>query len=211
MKGMFWNIRGLWKIDRLPALRSRIRDNQLDFVGIMETKKIFLSDGFLKSLTHNVPFDWFHLEAKGSAGGILVGANKDLFNMAIGDVLKYSVSAMMTCKKTGFSWKLIVVYGPAYEEQKLDFLDELELLMNIWQGPILIGGDFNLVRFLRDKSNGIINHMWADSFNEWVDKWALIELSASNKKYTWTNNQDCPVLAKIDRILSLQLGKRLIP
>lgn len=129
-----------------------------------------------------------------------MGANTDLFNMVIGEMLNYSVSVMMTCKKTGFSWKLIVVYGPAYDEQRQTFLDELDLVMNSWQGPILIGGDFNLVRFLSDKNNRIINHRWADGFNEWVDKWALIELSASNKKYTWTNNQDFLVLAKIDRI-----------
>lgn len=57
MIGMFWNIRGLGKIGRLPALRSRIRYNHLDFVGIMETKKNNLSSGLLKSLTHNIPFD----------------------------------------------------------------------------------------------------------------------------------------------------------
>lgn len=92
----------------------------------METKKNNLSNGLLKSLTHNTPFNWFHLEAKGSAGGILVGANLDLFNMVVGEILTFLVSVMMTCKKTGFTWKLIVVYGPAYEEQKQDFLDELE-------------------------------------------------------------------------------------
>lgn len=137
MKGMFWNIRGLGKIDRVPALRGRIRDNHLDFVGVLETKKNNLSYGFLKSLTNNIPFSWFHLEAKGSAGGILVGANFDMFNLAVSDVLKYLVSCFLTCKKTGFTWKLIVVYGPAYEEYKQEFLDELESVMSVWQGPLL--------------------------------------------------------------------------
>ena len=51
-----------------------------------------------------------------------------------------------------------MVYGPAYEDRKVDFLDELEHIMASWQGPLLIGGDFNLVRFISDKSNGQINH-----------------------------------------------------
>jgi exonuclease III len=72
---------------------------------------------------------------------------------------------MLTNKKNNFTWKLIVVYGPAYENRKLDFLDELEHLMTSWQGPLLIGGDFNLVRFTSDKSNGQINHRWDDLFN----------------------------------------------
>jgi len=128
-----------------------------------------------------------------------VGANSDLFNMAVGDVMNFTVSVLLTCKKTGFCWKFIVVYGPAYDEQKPSFLEELEVVMNSWQGPLLIGGNFNMVRFSSDKSNGVINHRWSDSFNDWVDKWALIELNTSNKRFTWTNNQT-PILAKIDRI-----------
>jgi hypothetical protein len=51
--------------------------------------------------------------------------------MVVSETLKYLVSVLLTCKKTGFTWKLIVVYGPAYEEQKQDFLDELESVMNL--------------------------------------------------------------------------------
>jgi hypothetical protein len=40
--------------------------------------------------------------------------------------------------------------------------------MSSWQGPIVVGGDFNLVRDSQDKSNGVINHRWANAFNDWV-------------------------------------------
>lgn len=98
MIGLFWNIRGMGKIDRVPALVSRMRDNHIDFVGIMETKKKDFSDGFLRSLSWNVPFNWCHLEAKGAAGGILVGTNSDLYIMNVGEILKFSVSVMVTNK-----------------------------------------------------------------------------------------------------------------
>lgn len=48
----------------------------------------------------------------------------------------------------------------------------------------MIAGDFNLVRFLADKSNSIINYRWAHAFNDWVDRWTLVELNPSNVKYT---------------------------
>jgi hypothetical protein len=158
MIGLLWNIRGLGKIDRVLALVGKIRDNHVDFVGIMETKKKDFSSGFLKSLTWNVPFSWCHLEALGAAGGILVGANTNVFSMTVLEILKFSISVMLTNKKNGFSWKLVVVYGPTYDDRKVDFLDELEHIMVSWQGPLLIGGDFNLVRFISDKSNGQIHH-----------------------------------------------------
>lgn len=75
----------------------------------METKKNNLTPGFLNSLTGRVPFVWHHLEARGTAGGILVGANADNFNMVVGDVFKYSISVFLTSKSSGFVWRLIVV------------------------------------------------------------------------------------------------------
>jgi hypothetical protein len=95
---------------------------------------------------------------------------------------------MILEKKSDFSWKLIIVYGSPYEEGKQAFIDELHNVMASWQGPTLIGGDFNLVRFSTDKSNGIINHRWADAFNDWISKWGLLELNPPNKAFTWTNN-----------------------
>lgn len=79
----------------------------------METKKSDFSLGYLKSLSFNIPFDWCYLKSKGSAVGILVGCNSDMFSMLIDDILTFTVSVMLTCKKTGFVWKFIAVYGPA--------------------------------------------------------------------------------------------------
>jgi hypothetical protein len=165
MIGLLWNIRGLGKIGKTPALISRIRDHHVSFVGIMETKNGEFSIGYLKSLSFNMPFEWCHLKAIGSAGGILVGTNSDMFNMVVVDILSYTLSVLLTCKKTGFVLKLIVVYGPAYDGFKQAFQDELVFVISKWQGPTLIVGDFNLVRFSSNKSNGLINHRWADSFN----------------------------------------------
>jgi endonuclease/exonuclease/phosphatase family metal-dependent hydrolase len=92
------------------------------------------------------------------------------------------------------------VYGSPYEEGKQAFIDELHLVLASWQGPTLIGGDFNLVRFAYEKSNGNINHKWVDAFNEWVSRWSLMELDAPNKMFTWTNNQENLGMAKLDRV-----------
>jgi len=173
---------------RIPALANRIRENHADFVGIVETKKSEFSVGLLRSLTGNTKFDWCSLRARGTDGGILVGANSDIFTVTVGDILDFSVSVMLTNKSSGFAFKLVVIYGSPYEDGKLVFLDELHKIMGSWQGPIILGADFNLVRYSHEKSNGIINFKWADSFNDWIGKWGLIELELKNRKYTWTNN-----------------------
>jgi hypothetical protein len=97
MIGFFWNIRGLEQIGRIPTLVSRIRDNHVDFIGILETKKKNYTPSFLRPLTRNIPFNWFHQPARGSAGGILVGANSDLFVATL--IHRFSVSIMLIDKK----------------------------------------------------------------------------------------------------------------
>lgn len=88
-----------------------------------------------------------------------------------------------------------------YEEGKQEFLDELEMVMNDWSGPIMLGGDFNLTRSQVDKSNGNVNFRWVDKFNSWINKWGPLELCPGNRDFTWANNQDNLIHARIDRVL----------
>lgn len=158
MKGLFWNIRGMGLPGRFPTVVSKIRENHVDFVGIIETKKEVFTPGYLRNLTGNTPFSWEFVKANGSAGGLLVGANSDIFTLSTCLTFKYAISVVLTNKVSGFSFKWVTVYGSPYENGKQEFLDELENIMGAWQGPMIIGGDFNLVRSVADKSNGVINY-----------------------------------------------------
>lgn len=155
----------------------------------MKLKRENYTASMLRSLTGNTKFNWCSLKAKGLAGGILIGANDDIFTMTLGELLEFTVSVMLTNKVSGFTFKLVVVYGSPYEEAKQSFLDELHKVMGAWKGPTMLGGDFNLIRSVLDKNNGNVNFKWVDLFNDWINKWGLIELELRNRKYTWTNNQ----------------------
>jgi hypothetical protein len=99
-------------------------------------------------------------------------------------------------------WRVIVVYGSPYEETKVDCIQELHQVMESWKGPTLLGGgDFNLIGTQEEKNNGIVNFTHASIFNDWIKKWGLMEINDPSRLYTWSNNQDNPIMAKIDRIL----------
>jgi hypothetical protein len=69
-----------------------------------------------------------------------------------------------------------------------------------------------LSRFLSDKKKGRINHKFTDIFNDWINKWWLIELNPTNRNYTWANNQSDLILAKLDRVfVSTSLGAKFPP
>jgi hypothetical protein len=62
------------------------------------------------------------------------------------------------------------------------------------------GGDFNLVR-CQGGSNRSINFNHASLFNDWIDKWGLIDLKDPYRNYTWSNNQKSPIMARLDTVL----------
>jgi hypothetical protein len=54
-------------------------------------------------------------------------------------------------KNDSFEWALVVVYGPAQAEFKENFLTELVHMSTHEQLPLLIGGDFNILRSPNEK------------------------------------------------------------
>jgi hypothetical protein len=73
-------------------------------------------------------------------------------------------------------------------------------VMESWKGPTLLR-DFNLIRTQEEKNNGVVNFTHAGLFNDWIEKWGLMEISDPSRLFTRSNNQDNPIMAKIDRIL----------
>ncbi|KAE8811624.1 40S ribosomal protein S5-1 [Hordeum vulgare] len=47
---------------------------------------------------------------------------------------------------------------------------------------VILGGDFNLIRFDSDKSSGNVNNTNALFFNDWINKWGLMEINIANRK-----------------------------
>lgn len=83
---------------------------------------------------------------------------------------------------------------------------------NLFQDtPTLIGGDFNLVRFGSDKSNGNVNLEWCDLFNAWVEISSLLEIKMSNMLFTWANNQTDLIMTTIDRVFCTTDLNKLFP
>jgi len=76
------------------------------------------------------------------------------------------------------------------------------MVLDEWEGPTLLGGDFNLIRDATEKNNDNINYHWSDAFNEWINHWGLVELKNPNRSYTWSNNQEHPIMAVLDRVFT---------
>jgi hypothetical protein len=67
--------------------------------------------------------------------------------------------------------------------------------------PALVGGDFNILRFVDEKNKGNGTSRFSDGFSAVIDLYNLREIPLSGGQFTWSNNQKNPTLEKLDRIL----------
>ncbi|RLN23448.1 hypothetical protein C2845_PM07G29970 [Panicum miliaceum] len=100
---------------------------------------------------------------------------------------------------TNFRWSMVVVYGPAQHEHSEDFLEELGEVCRLGSLPMLIGGDFSLIRRADEKSSDNCNQHLMNTFNSFIGNFQLREVPKAGSKYTWTNKQTKPVFVTLDR------------
>jgi hypothetical protein len=105
------------------------------------------------------------------------------------------------CNEHNRCWWLTCVYGPQSNSDKMLFLQELRDFRAACFGPWLIAGDFNLIYRASDKNYSNINRAMMGRFRKLVEDLSLKEVPLYGRKYTWSNQQDSPVLVKLDRAL----------
>ena len=197
MKGIFWNSRGLSDLAKTKFLADTVREQSLDFIALMETGKKDFSQAMLNGLCGGRDFVWHWTEPHGRSGGILVGVNLDHIEVGGIEEGDFFVKFRLRDKKDGFKWVLIAVYGAAQPSFKEKFLTELVQACNKEKLPIMVGGDFNIIRNPSEKNNDKFNNRWPFLFNAIIDSLDLRELEMSGRKYTWEN----PTFEKSDRVL----------
>lgn len=114
-------------------------------------------------------------------------------------------------KVTKLKWNLLVVYGAAHDEYKMSFLAELSHFCANNNEPMIIGGDFNIIRYLKEKNTMDGVHRHIALFNSLIHFYELRELAMNGGLFTWSNNQDPPVLEKLDRILMTKEWEDIFP
>ena len=93
----------------------------------------------------------------------------------------HSVKFHIRSKIDGFEWALIPVYGAAQDEHKPDFLAELVRVCELETLPMIIGGDFNIMRRQEDKNKANFNLYWPFVFNAIIESLDLREIELSGR------------------------------
>jgi exonuclease III len=202
LKGMSWNSEGFKDPGKHLFVKEAIREHRLDFIALLETGRSNFSKSFLNSLAGMADFAWFCLPPCGRSGGILVGINISTLTVKSVDNGDFCVKFTLRSKLDGFEWILVSLYGAAQDSRKPEFLAELVRLCDNETLPLLLAGDFNILRRPEDKSNDNFNPRWPFMFNAIIENLNLREIVLSGRQYTWASRRTVPTFEKLDRVLA---------
>lgn len=179
MKGIFWNSRGLRDLAKSSFLLDTSGEQNLDFIALLETGRYDFTSHELSHFCGEKNFLWSWTSPRGRSGGILVGVNLDTFdvgNIVHGD---FHVKFKLRNKLDNFEWILISIYGAAQNEHKESFLPELVNTCSVESLPLMVGGDFNIIRSPSEKNNNRYEDRWPFLFNAVINSLDLRELQLS--------------------------------
>jgi exonuclease III len=200
MIGLIWNCQGLGRISKFEFLKELIRDEKVDFIGMQETKKNHFMDSLLSSLAGNKLFAWFSSPPNGRSGGLLVGFKSEVFDVREHEAGEFMIRTLVLHREKNLIWNFVNVYGATQKEHKSRFLSELSAVCSRSQAPLLIDGDFNIIRKAEEKNKPGGLSKWSSLFNSIIDQHGLMEFGLKNRLYTWSNNRSDPTFEKIGQI-----------
>ena len=148
MRALFWNLRGFGHDGRRRQLIEYMREEAIDVVAIQETMRTDFSLVELERLSRHL-FAWHWLPSSGvsgHSGGILLGVKDATFEVGSMDRGSHFVSMEVWERDVNFKWEIIIVYGPADHSRSAAFLAELHAKISSATLPVVVGGDFNLLR-----------------------------------------------------------------
>ena len=100
---------------------------------------------------------------------------------------------------TGLWWRYMEPHSPSLNRI---FLADLVRICGSEQLPILVGGDFNVIRRSDEKNSDNFDGRWSFMFNTIIESLDLREIELSGRKFTWANALPNPTFEKLDRVLA---------
>ena len=76
---------------------------------------------------------------------------------------------------------------------------------------MIVGGDFNIIRYIKEKNSLDGVHRHTPLFNDLIRFYELTELIMAGGMFTWSNNTENPILEKLDRVLVTKEWEDLFP
>ncbi|KAE8774828.1 hypothetical protein D1007_52730 [Hordeum vulgare] len=124
---------------------------------------------------------------------------------------EFFVNMAITDRRVHLSWEVIIIYGPMDHGRSAEFLTELKNKVERCTTPVVVAGDFNLIRWASDKSSPNMDPSRMRLFNDYIANMALREITRVGARFTWSNKQADPIWSVLDRVFVSPQWKVMFP
>ncbi|CAO2037441.1 unnamed protein product [Urochloa humidicola] len=207
-----WNVRGLGDKIKCNNVRLAIPDPPPSIICLQETKLQHIDRFKVASfLPARLASSYTFQPSDVASGGIITAWEPSLFSLVSSSFQLYTLTTTFQATTTNLAFTLTNCYGPCHHPDKPLFLNELISLQASISGIWSVLGDFNLIRAPEEKSNNNFDAHEAGHFNGAIDTLALQEVPLLDRRFTWSNHQDEPILVKLDRFFISTEWSFLLP
>lgn len=210
MNALCWNCGGLGNPRAVGALRKWCAARAPNLVFLSET---MISSNASKNVKSRLGFDCaFGVSSVGKAGGLCNFWNSNNISF---DLVSYSQNHICGDVLMGtVSWRFVGLYGwPGTSDKHKTWL-LIKTLCDAYDGPILIGGDFNEILNYEEKEGGADTERRAIAgFREVMDDCNLRDLGYEGQWYTWERGITVATMVRerLDRYVSNNSWLSLFP
>lgn len=200
MNCLMWNCRGANKPNFRRSIRYLLKKFKTDVLAIFETHvggenavRICRGLGFENN---------FRVDAVGQSGDLWL-----LWRSGIGEVkiVEHSDQFIYATVEIGTEMlNLIAVYAAPTVSRRNGLWGRLKDVVKDLVGPIVIGGDFNTIVRLDERTGGN-GRLSPDSiaFGDWINELSLIDMGFQGNQYTWRRGraENTLIAKRLDRVL----------
>nr|CAB3463513.1 unnamed protein product [Digitaria exilis] len=197
-----WNVRGLGDKRKCDNVRLAFPCPLPSISCLQETKLTAIDQFKAASILPRPLSSSFNFKpSSGSSGGLLTAWDPNHLVLLSYPTDRYSITTSFRSTAANTEFAVTNCYGPCVHAEKQAVLEELISLYSSISGPWVLLGDFNLIRSPAERSNDNFDSTESGWFNNAIDAMALQELTLTDRRFTWSNHQEEPILAMLDRFL----------
>lgn len=210
MIGVAWNCRGLGNPRAVRALKELIKKEDPQIIFLCETKLTKVEWGRMKLKLGFAKCEAVDCEGVGRRGGLAL-LWRDSVDLSIKAVSSNYVDSWVRHDNGSF-WRFTGFYGNFESSRKMESWNKLRDLGEQFNMPWLCCGDFNEILYHSEKRGGVRKaSSLLGNFKQALEDCDLFDCEPSGYKYTWSNNQEVLIEARLDRFVVNPEWKLLFP
>jgi hypothetical protein len=201
-----FNVRGLGSRVKRRHIRDLVKEENLDFLAIQETKMEVISEALVFNLWGSSDCGWSFLPAIGDSGGVLSIWNKVKASPVFTFIRNGFVGVCLYLLAEGRRCYVVNVYTKCTLQDKRRMWGEILMSKGGFSDDLwCILGDFNSVRDISER-RGVRTHLQGGrngemvEFDEFLGDLDLVDLPLVGRRFTWFHPNGV-TMSRLDRIL----------